>query len=368
MTTKTEKVKRALLRKRKPISSEISKELLSTGSTLLNLACSGRVSGGFPKGCIILLVGDSDSGKTFLSLTCLAEATLSKKFQDYRLIYDGPEFGALMDLETFFGRKTVERIEAPHYDTKGNPVPSQYLEEMYYNLDDAIEDGRPFICVWDSIDGVEPKEDEAKFKQTKNAHRSKKAKKKEISGSYGTASAKINSRRLRNIAAKLPLTGSILVIIVQSRDALNAMFQNTKTRAGGRALKFYSAVEVWSQVKGEILKNVNGKMRQLGIYADVKVKRSRITGKHRRVVVPIFHSTGLDDLGGCIDYLIEESKWKKVRGKIKATGLTNKNLSREGLVRYVEHKGLQRELIDLVKETWDEIEARCRIRRKRKYD
>lgn len=365
MSKAAKRVKRALLTKR-PIVSEISKELLSTGSTQLNLACSGKISGGFPKGTIILLVGDSDSGKTFLSLTCLAEAVLSKRFADYRLIYDGPEFGALMDLSHFFGSETVKRIEAPATDDDGQPIHSQYLEEFYFNVDDAIEDGRPFIYVEDSIDGLEPKEDEDKFKELKKHH--KKKSKKEISGTFGTAPAKMNSRRLRSIARKLPDSGSILIIIVQSREAINQMgWGDKKTRAGGRALKFFSALEIWSSPAGEIKKRVNGQNRQLGIFSKVTVKRSRITGKHRTVTIPIYHSFGIDNLGGCVDYLLSERHWKKTKGGINAKEFGVK-LPRDKLVRYIESEGRERELLDLVKEVWDGIEQRCKIRRKRRYE
>jgi len=70
------------LRKKQKKESISDSNLLSTGSTLLNLACSGRVNGGFLKGFYYFIVGDSKSGKTFLSLTCLAEASINKDFDD----------------------------------------------------------------------------------------------------------------------------------------------------------------------------------------------------------------------------------------------------------------------------------------------
>ena len=74
------------------------RDLLSTGSTLLNLACSENPFGGFLKGKYYLLVGDSDSGKTFLSMSCFAEAMIQKPFKNYRLIYDYVEDGMLMHM------------------------------------------------------------------------------------------------------------------------------------------------------------------------------------------------------------------------------------------------------------------------------
>ena len=62
---------------------------VSTGSTLLNLACSDHPRIGFLMGGYYYLVGDSASGKTFLSLTCFAEACINPAFDNYRLIFDG---------------------------------------------------------------------------------------------------------------------------------------------------------------------------------------------------------------------------------------------------------------------------------------
>jgi len=76
---------------------------------LLNLACTGNPNGGFFKGHYFQIVGDSTSGKTFLSLTCLAEANINKHFEDYRFIFDDGEGGALMDLTKFFGAGVADK-------------------------------------------------------------------------------------------------------------------------------------------------------------------------------------------------------------------------------------------------------------------
>jgi hypothetical protein len=53
---------------------------LSTGSTLLNLACSDRPDAGYFKGAYYYLVGDSQAGKTWLLLSCFAEACRNPQF------------------------------------------------------------------------------------------------------------------------------------------------------------------------------------------------------------------------------------------------------------------------------------------------
>src|SRR6266568_200674 len=104
--------KEMLLKRRdKPL---LNKEgALSSGSTLLNLACTGYPDLGFLKGGYYYLVGDSISGKTWLSMSCFAEACRNKAFHNYRLVFDDVEGGALMDVEHYFGREVALRMEPP---------------------------------------------------------------------------------------------------------------------------------------------------------------------------------------------------------------------------------------------------------------
>jgi RecA/RadA recombinase len=58
-------------------------EFLTTGSTLLNLALSGKgKEGGIPRGRIINIVGDGSSGKTLTALEILANAFYRMKEND----------------------------------------------------------------------------------------------------------------------------------------------------------------------------------------------------------------------------------------------------------------------------------------------
>ena len=84
---------------------------LSSGSTLLNLACTDHPDFAFMKGGYYYLVGDSMSGKTWTSLTCFAEACLNPAFKNYQLIFDDVEGGAKMDVEYYFGKEVARRMK-----------------------------------------------------------------------------------------------------------------------------------------------------------------------------------------------------------------------------------------------------------------
>ncbi len=352
-----ENLKKQLTTKPSATNENTVKEGLSTGSTLLNLACTGKTHAGFLPGYYYFIVGDSVSGKSFLSLTCFAEASIHSVYKDYRYIYDNVEAGALMDVSRLFGKKAADKIEAPSKEG-----PSQTVEEFYYNLDDAVEQGTPFIYVLDSMDALDTEDDIDKFEQRKKARGTTK----EVAGSYGTAKAKMNSAGIRKAIAGLQKTNSILLVISQTRDNIGTFSFEKKTRSGGRALRFYACLEMWSAVKEKIKKTAKGKPRQTGIVAEVKIKKNRITGQEHTVEIPIYHSFGIDDTGSMIDYLIEEKHWVGTKGKVEAKEYGYSG-SIDGLISLIERDGKEKSLKMLVGGVWEEIQNLCRLDRKRRY-
>jgi hypothetical protein len=148
------------------------------------------------------------------------------------------------------------------------------------------------------------------------------------------------------------------------------MFESSKTRSGGHALKFYSAVEIWSSIGGKLKKTVHEKDRQVGIVSRLSIKKNRITGKEWDVRVPLYWATGIDDVGSCIDFLLEEKQWKKNKaGQIDGTG-DFKGCSgyREQVIKYIEENDLEDELKDLVADVWKTVEAACTVERKKRYE
>ena len=363
----------AALRATKPKRRETipDEHLLKTGSTVLDLAITGRRAGGFTKGRYFWMVGDSSSGKTFLMLTCLAEASINPEFDDYRFIYDNAEDGALMDMARYFGKRMAARLEPPA-TVDDAPVYSAEVEDFYYHLDDALTEaeapgGKPFIYLLDSMDSLDSKYSGAKFQEAKKASRGgTKAK-----GDYGDGKAKINSTSLRRVVTRLRATGSILIVLSQTRDNINAgPFDVPQTHAGGHALKFYSTVQLWSSVGSKIKRTVLGREVVVGVNCRVRTKKNRLTGKERTVTFPIYFDTGIDDIGGMVDFLGHWRFWPKNKtGTVDATAdFDNVKMRRDELVEWVEENGLRADLEDIVEAAWDTIEARAEVKRENKYD
>jgi len=337
------------------------RDLLSSGSTLLNLASTDNAFGAFLKGKYYLIVGDSTSGKTFLSMTCFAEACINRQFKDYRLIYDNIEDGMLMDVDELFGEEVAKRIEPPAME-EGEPLFSYTIEDFYYNIDDAAKKEKPFLYILDSMDALSSEAEGEKFTKNKKEHRLGKKK----TGSYGDGKAKKNSAGIRTLLKGLRDTGSILIILSQTRDDLGFGY-NEKSRSGGKALRFYATLEIWSSVIETIEKTVNGIKRAIGNKVLIKNKKNRITGKKREIEIDIYPSYGMDDLSSCIDYLLMEGFWKLKKTKIDATHF-KQLCTREKLIDHIEKNGLENQLRSITGKCWKKMEDSLHLKRKRKYD
>lgn len=356
--SRTDEIKKNL-RFKKPQLQLRKADMLSTGSTLLNLACTGNPEGGFGKGEYVFFVGDSMSGKTWFTLSCLAEASRRKSFRNYQFIYDAPEQGAKMDLEFFFGAKVAKRI-----DTPPSGGPSRTVEEFYFNMDAAIDEG-PCIYIMDSMDALGSDEDVEQFEKQRKAYEEDK----DAGGSYGMGKAKSNSTMLRQVLSKVQESKSILIIISQTRDNIGFGSQfNPKTRSGGKSLRFYADIEIWTSVRATVKKKYKGKDRQQGVITKCEMKKNRHNGQLHKVEVPIYHSYGIDDVASCIGYLVEEKHWSANKGVINATDFEFKG--KEGkLIEHIEENDLEPVLREIVGEVWQEIQDATAVKgRKKRYE
>jgi RecA/RadA recombinase len=346
--------------------------LLHTGSTLLNLAATDMPHGGYLKGTYVFIVGDSASGKTFLSMTCFAESTLNDAFGEYDLIFDNAERGNLFDTDKMFNERVTERMRAPAYTKTKEPIFSATIEQFYFHLDDAFKRGRPFIYVLDSMDVLTSDADDKKFDEQKKAYAKKRGaaeggedKGKAPKGSFGMSKAKKNSEYMRKAVALLEKTNSILIVISQTRDDTQALWGG-KTRGGGHALRFYAHLEYWASIIETIKKEVHGIKRKIGNRVKLSMRKNRLTGKLRDVEVLIYPTSGLDDVGSCVDYLVTEGWWPAKDGLINATEVELTG-HRETIIKKIEVDGLEPQLHEAVAACWAAVETALAVTRKNKY-
>lgn len=345
-------------RKKEEKQAPKTRTTVPTASTLFNCGACDDPFGGISLGRMINLIGDSSSGKTFFAKSVFAEAAQISFFDNYRFIMDDVENADDFNNKYLFGKRTAARIEPAHMED-GEIIPSDTIEDFHMNILDALEDGRPFIYILDSADALDAKQDQEKIEGMRVA----RAKGNKVAGSYGMAKPKKWSEILRNVCGKLKRTNSVLIIISQTRDNIDPMSFEKKTRSGGRALKFYAHHEIWLAMAGKIKK----KDRVIGNLVKAKISKNKITGKVREMEFPIFYDYGVDNIRSCVEFLVKEEWWKKNKLTIDASdlGITG---TVESLIKQIEEKNMEPNLKRIVGECWLDIEEELKLNRKRKYE
>lgn len=319
----------------------LGRKLVSTGSTLLNLALSDDPYGGFVPGKIVNIIGDQSSGKTFLLWTLFAEAIYSGLFDDYKFINDEPEQALEIDIVKLFGKKIEEKVQQ-------NTI-SDTIEDFHDNVMEMSGEGEPFIYGLDSFDAL------TSIAELKRDIRD---------GTYGMEKPKLSGEILRKIVGRISDSESLVVVISQTRDKIGATFGPQKTRAGGKALHFYCTHELWLAVKSHIKR----KDRDVGVNVIVKISKNKFTGKLRTVSFDILYDYGIDCIGSQIDWLVEEKFWGKPSGKrVIETKGDFIDATREKLIEHIENNNFKDKLIQIVAKRWKEIEESIATDRRGKY-
>jgi len=193
------------------------KYLISSGSTLLDLAVSGGIikGGGFPGGIFIEIFGPNGSGKTVL----LCEMAGDVQRKDGQVRFDDPEgrlntqFAQMFDLDT-------EKIEYDKPDT---------VTEVFQN-----------IRKWAPIN---PKKINGTFTDSLAALSTSLEMEGEDGDKMGMRRAKEFSEGLRKNARILVDKNYIMVCSNQIRD--NASGYGEKTESpGGKAIGFYASIRL----------------------------------------------------------------------------------------------------------------------------
>jgi len=340
------------MKKRKRIKLEDSlprvdpSMFIGSGSTLHNLRLTGHPDCAYKKGTFVNIIGDSFAGKTVLAWTILALACSDKRVKDYDKFYNESENGVGFDIEDLFGKvaakKVIREVEGGSFKN------SIYIENWAKDLPKRMSK-RPIIEVQDSFDNLKCKEEEKKKVEDRNY----------------PSKPRILTEILRRNEGTVKKTGSIIFIVSQVRDNLDAvMFGSKKRRTGGRALKHYCEVEEWLAAGKPITKTFRERKEEIGNFVAVKVTKNRSTGRKGRIEFPLIVDYGIDDILSQILFLIQYKEWKKTDSKIKSPW---GNYTQQALIKLIEDEGLEEELKAETTKLWSEMLKAIKVERKRKF-
>ena len=333
-------MKRKSLDTTKDVKKAGGSDLIPTGCTMLNLALSDNPYGGYVKGCIVNIVGDRSSGKTFLSWNVLAAMNADTFFNGYDLCYDDAERRLRIAVEKMFGKKIRGRVKLEETDL---------IEDYYDRIQKKLDKKKPFVDILDSFDSLDDRES---------------AKSKELKKDYPTKTA-LFTQMFRKIKGGVRKTDSLIVVVSQVRKTIGIVFGPKQYRTGGEALGHNSTYEHWLAQKGLVLK----KGKETGIHVLLRITKNSATGKLRDVAFDILYDYGINNIGSMIDWMVEEKFWKKEKDKaiIDVGPDFGGRTTRDRLVKEIDREGREDELISRVAVCWKEVEDSIRTDLKPRY-
>ncbi|GAB2550986.1 recombinase RecA [Spirosoma aerophilum] len=249
--------------------------VISTGSLGLDLALG---IGGMPRGRVVEIYGPESSGKTTLTMHCIAEAQKAGGL------------AAFIDAEHAFDRVYAEKLGI---DTKNLLISQPDNGEQALEIaEHLISSGAIDIIVIDSVAALVPKA--------------------EIEGEMGESKmglqARLMSQALRKLTGTINKTGCCCIFINQLREKIGVMFGNPETTTGGNALKFYASVRLDIRRIGQIKEGADN---IVGNRTKVKVVKNKLAAPFKVVEFDIMYGQGISKVGEILDLAVEMEIVKK---------------------------------------------------------
>jgi recombination protein RecA len=311
-----------------------SLEFVSSGCTLLDCV----LGGGWVLGRPVNIVGDKSVGKTLLWTE--AAANFARQFKKGHI----------------WARESEAAFDIPYAKTVGLPADRvdfgpEGIETLWDTADQIFDDsekciklaaasGQPGLYVIDSLDSLSSA-DEIDRDRTK--------------GTYGTAKPKVMSEMFRVLVRDFKRTRICYMVISQIRDKIGPSFGVKYTRAGGKALDFYSNQTVYLSHLGTLYKTINGIKRAWGVRIKAKCTKNKVSTSFGECEFTLKFGYGIDDLSANVDWLgvVKKLPLIGIKGEEQAT----KYLTQSEKLPDADYFKQVAEVRAVVQKVWHEVDV-----------
>ena len=334
-----ENVRKQIVNPQKTEESVRFEKVVSTGSTLLDLAISGgRVrGGGIPGGIYLEIFGPESWGKTAL-LAEIAGSTLARGGKVH-----------FTDPEGRFDREYAEKI--------GIHIPVEC-----YSILRRVEELKPAFEAWMPEDNGEIN---GFFVDSIAALSSEWEEKNK--DEMGMRKAKMLHRFFRTNKTLIGQRNWIIAFTNQIIDGSSG-----ETTPGGKAAKFWSSVRIrlGPHPTGKYIKKKKTIMfgekkkeieKVVGVRVNALVKKNSVDEGFRSADISIIYGYGVDDLRENLIYI------KSITGSSVyncGDGVTKRGIDQA--IQYVEENGLVEKIREKTIDLWEQVEREFSVDRKRK--
>jgi len=315
-------------------------QVISTGSTLLDLAISGgRVhGGGLPGGILVEIFGPSGSGKTVL----LSEVAGTIQSSGGEIMFHDPEARLNKQFAKLFGLHLDEKDHL-----KPNTVPEVFKAVRTWEPNDTK-----------IINGI--------FADSLAALSTDQEMEKDEGDRMGMRRAKEFSEELRKTCRILAKNNYLMICSNQVRVNVDASpYAQKYSSPGGEAIGFYSSLRLRTlkpeKIKDKITFSGKEVTRIIGVEAQIEVFKSSIWKPYRSAPVTILFDYGIDDIRQNLQFIKDYS-----RNKVYTLDGQTLSNSMEESIRMIENGNLEKQLKEEVITLWEVIESKFEKERKLK--